>query len=378
MPEMTQFKDKIPAAGGKVEFLHDTATGRLASRISGTGFRAMYLVAVSLDGRQLLDTVPAMGIGQTAIYRQPSLITYIQSDQQGMWGRNCPTCEKYFRTNHVMDFTFCPYCSEMAPSLAFITKDQREYITAYYDAFARAYTTRNDTSLEMSEITDETSAWHYSEEKQQFHFKCETKKCQTETDVLGRYGFCPRCGTTNSRTLFPEIIDKLLTRIQETKSSVPDRHQREPTWEQITISVLSEFEALAKHLRRRLLRFPMTPNRRKELETLNFQKPLLANECLVEWFDIGLLDWRGDDSAPPNAISSSEIPFIRKMIQRRHILIHNGGLVDQEYLDLSGDTGVRLDERITIRSRETKRFLENIEAMGKNFLNNVEHGFGES
>ena len=181
-----EFKDKIPAVTGKVEFLYDS-TGGVASRISGFS-RGIYLVAISIDGRQLLSTVPAMGLGQTAVYPRPSVVTYIQSDDQGMWGRNCPTCEKYFRTTHVMDVTFCPYCSEGAPSLAFISQDQRKYIRACYDAFARAYNLKTNTSVDVAEITDKTPAWHYAEEKQQFHFKCETDGCHTETDILGEYG----------------------------------------------------------------------------------------------------------------------------------------------------------------------------------------------
>ena len=90
---------------------------------------------------------------------------------------------------------------------------------------------------------------------------------------------------------------------------------------------------------------------------------------------MGLFEWRGSETNPKRIIAQSEIPFIRKMVQRRHILIHNLGVVDQDYLELSGDTHVRLDERIEIRSNETKRFLENVKAMGLNLLDNVEEGF---
>src|ERR1035438_6059664 len=101
---MPEFKDKIPAAGGKVEYLYDPQRG-IAARISGTGFRAIYQVALSVDGRDLLATVSAGGIGSTSIYPQPSVLAFVQSDEQGMWGRNCPTCEKYFRTDHTMGVT---------------------------------------------------------------------------------------------------------------------------------------------------------------------------------------------------------------------------------------------------------------------------------
>ncbi len=376
-PLMSEFKDKIPAAGGKVEFLYDPTSGGISTQISGTGFMALYLVAVSMDGRHLLATVPATGIGVTPVYPQPSVLTYIQSDEQGMWGRNCPLCKKYFRTNHVMGVTFCPYCSDGAPSLAFISKEQRSYVTAFYDAFARAYIGKKNTSLDMADITDRAAAWHYSEEKQQFHFTCDTKDCSTETDILGEYGYCPRCGRTNARKLFSERMDKMLTRLEEIRKTVSDRKERGAVWEDMTKTSLSEFEALARHLRNKLLRFPMTPNRRKRLEDLNFQRPLLADEALVQWFDIGVLRWVGDKVTPQRKVPDSDLPFIKKMIQKRHILIHNGGIVDQAYLDLSGDTQVRLSERIRVDSREANRFIECVRNMAANLLDNVEDGFSE-
>ena len=375
-PHVSEFRDKIRAAGGKVEFLYYPDKG-IATQISGFGFIAAYQVAVSLDGRHLLATVPATGIGVIPVYPQPSVLTFIQSDEQGMWGRNCPTCRKYFRTNHVMGLTFCPYCSISDDSLAFVSEAQRTYITACYDAFARAHVGKKNTSVEMAEITDDVAAWHYSEEKLQTHFKCDTKDCHTETDILGEYGFCPRCGRTNARKVFFETMTKLLTRWDQVNRTISDRRERGETWEGVTIASLSEFEALAKHLRAKLLLFPLTPKRRKQVRELNFQRPLEADGSLTQWFDIGILKWPGNAVTTARAVPEAEVPFIKKMIQRRHILIHNRGHVDQEYLDLSGDTQVRLSERIRVRSTEAKRFVEHCQQMGVNLMDNVEDGFAE-
>ena len=372
---MSDFKDKIPAAGGKVEYLYDPARG-IATQISGFGFRALYIVAVSTDGRRVLSTVSAGGIGHVAVYPQPSVIAYVQSDNQGMWGRNCPHCQKYFRTNHVMEVTFCPYCSEGAHSIAFISKAQRIYITACYDAFARAYLGKKSTALDMEEIKDQTPAWHYSEEKQQFHFKCQTPACHAEADILGQYGYCPRCGLSNARQLFPEMTNKELARFEQIDTTVSDKHERGEAWERMTIDAVSRLEAMGKHLRKKLFELPLTKKRRKELEELNFQSPLQADEMLRQWFDVGLLTWPGNSANPGRHIAPGEVPFIRKMVQRRHILIHNGGVADQEYLKLSGDDNARLDERIRIRSKEAKRFVDITGQMAMNLLDNIEQGLG--
>jgi hypothetical protein len=93
---MSEFKDKIPAAGGKIDFLYDPTTGRIATQISGTGFFAMYIVAVSMDGRHLLESVVPAGMGGVMSYRQPSVLTYMQSDEQGMWGAQLSLLPKVF------------------------------------------------------------------------------------------------------------------------------------------------------------------------------------------------------------------------------------------------------------------------------------------
>ena len=204
---MAGFKDRIRAANGRVEFLYDPKGIR--AQISGFAFASIYQIAVSLDGRSLLAFVPAVGIGQIPTVPSPSILTFIQSDEQNMWGRNCPVCKKYFRTNHVRDKTFCPYCSAVRDGLEFITQAQNQYITAYYNAYARAHIYKTNTVLDAAEITDDEPAWHYSEEVLQTQVKCAVNGCTCETDILGEYGFCPRCGNTNGREAFRTRIQKM-------------------------------------------------------------------------------------------------------------------------------------------------------------------------
>ena len=86
-------------------------------------------------------------------------------------------------------------------------------------------------------------------------------------------------------------------------------------------------------------------------------------------------EWSGTADSPKRQVPQSEREFIKTMVQKRHILIHNGGLVDQEYLDNTRDGSVQLDERIRIRGREAKRFLTLVRDMARNLLDNVEKGF---
>jgi hypothetical protein len=369
---MTQYKDPIPLGTGKVEYQYDPESGVMSCGISGS-FRALYQVAVSMNGRELLAFVNATGYGQRAVYPQPSVLTFIQSDEQMMWGRNCPVCGKYFRTKHISDFTCCPYCTITVDSLDFISKDQRKYIRACHDAFAKAYTFKRSESLELEAVTDKKSAWHYSEEKLQVHFTCATEKCGVETDVLGVYAYCPRCGLSNSRKLFFEKIEAMVKELEEVRSTITDPAKRDEVWERMTKQIVTDFEVLGNHLRLKLLLTPMTKNRRRELKKLSFQMPLQVDKALQEWFDISLFRWVGNEDKLHKEMKQAEIDFVKLMLLKRHVLTHTA-IVDQDYLDKSGDTSMRLGERMTIASNEIKRFITNISEMALYLLDNLEFG----
>jgi hypothetical protein len=357
---MAEFGDKLHTAGGKVEFLHD-ANG-LATRISGTSvkFRAMYQIAVGFDGR-ILAVVPPTGIGAPLPpYPKPSMLAWIQSDEQGMWGRRCPNCKSYFRSNHIMGATCCPYCFRTADSTAFITEAQGRYVTAFCEGMMTAWNEKKNVTLDLEAVTDVTPEWHYSEVKQQFHFEC--KVCNTKVDILGDYGACPQCTHSNAREIMTTKLNELDAQWQQSDADLTDQKSRGEQWEKLTIGSVSALEDLGNHLRKILLPSPYMPKRRQDLENLSFQRLFDTAESLRWWFGIDVL----------KGVPEDDQTFLRKMFQRRHILIHNGGKVDDAYLEFSGDTTVRLHERIRIRSNEARRIIQLTAILADNLLTDFE------
>lgn len=355
--QMAKFKDKLHTAGAKVDFIFDQQKG-LATQISGTSeyFRAMYQIAVGLDGR-LLAVVPPGGIGAPMPpYPKPSILAWIQSDEQGMWGRRCPKCKGYFRTNHVMGHTSCPYCYVRADSTAFVTEAQRGYLKVFCEAWAKAWNEKRSVSLDLETVTDITPEWHYSEEKQQFHFECAS--CKTNVDILGDYGACPNCSQSNARPVIGSKLKDLENQWQKANDGLSDRKLRGEQWEKLTIACVSELEDFGNHTRRILLLSPATPKRREQLQKLSFQRLFETAESYQQWFGIDVL----------KGTSQDDRVFLRKMFHRRHILMHNGGKVDDDYLQNSGDATVRMHERIRIRSNEANRLIQLIGVISENLL----------
>jgi hypothetical protein len=56
------------------------------------------------------------------------------------------------------------------------------------------------------------------------------------------------------------------------------------------------------------------------------------------------------------------------MFNRRHVLTHNGGRIDQEYLDKTGDTTVKLHQKIAVRSKEIKRLIPLLRTVAQNLF----------
>lgn len=356
---MAEFEDKLPIGKAKLEFIRDNRGG-LTKRVSGTGFCAMYQIAVGYDGKAL-GVVPFVGIGQPLPpYPQPSMLAWILSDSQGMWGRRCPFCRSYFRTNHVSDATTCPYCGKVAHSLDFITEGQERYVVAFCNALGKAMQGPDSVTIDLESITDSSSEWNYEEERQQFHFRCT--KCDTQADILGEYGSCPQCGRTNAGEIFGGKVRGLEERFDKTDKTITDQKDRGEEWEKINNDCFSLFEALGKHIQIRLSLFPAAPKRRKELENLSFQRLFNTSESLKQWLSIDIL----------KGTSPDDQGFLKLMLHRRHIVVHNGGRVDEDYLKNSGDTTARLNQHIRIGRDKIRRLIPLIRLIATNLLEGYE------
>ncbi len=111
-------------------------------------------------------------------------------------------------------------------------------------------------------------------------------------------------------------------------------------------------------MRHRLKLIPTTPKRKKELDKLSFQRVLDACESLDQWYGLETLE----------GVSDKQKAFLKMMMHRRHIITHNGGRVDADYLKFSGDTQAKLNERIRIRSSQVRRLLEIVRLLGNNLI----------
>lgn len=293
---------------------------------------------------------------------EPEFMVFFASDEEGMFGQQCPACTSYFRSTSSSS-SHCPYCGATPGPMAFFTSAQR----LFFKAFAKAILTapEGETRVNLDQLLDaipenKQNPWRYAEQRQQTHFKCD--RCKCAFDVLGEYVQCPDCPqTTHSRVVANKLAERL-AEFETATASLTDRTERGNRWQQLLVGCVADFDGFASDIRDRLRRLPATPSRKQALGQLSFQNVVKAAERLDQWYGIDIL----------KGIASDDREFLNVMFNRRHLFVHRAGRVDQEYLDNSGDTSARLNQVVRLKSGMISRLIPLLKISAAHFVSGVE------
>ena len=354
---------EIAHTGGTVKFNIRVVDGRLTYQVGYSHQRPvpMSLVGIyALPGGIPVGRIDMRGIGQP--WNPPPhadcLPVLIGSDSTGKFGHNCPRCAGYWRSSAWVNV--CPYCGLLAEDFQFLSDAQHRYIRHYCEVLqaALAEGVDGEVAIDMDSVADaagtsgERPAFYVSEVSQQRKFTCTA--CNAFNDILGRFGYCSVCGTRNELADFeagtvPAIRDQL------NKGTSPDDCLR---------NAISAFDSVVAQLAKELARqVPMTSRRSSRLESQRFHNPEELRVVMREGFDIDIA----------GGIKPPEWDSIVRMFHRRHVYEHNGGEVDQKYLEDSGDTSVRLKQHI----HETQEGIHDLLSGLVKMVRNLHKGFHE-
>jgi hypothetical protein len=354
--------EEIAHSGGKISFnIKTNDQGHTSYQIGWTSNRPVPTVifaVYALPQGIPVEGIQLGGIGQK--WNPPPIPgcfpVFISSDSEGKFGHHCPNCKGYWRSGPSPNL--CPYCATVAPGYDFLSKAQRHYIRHYCKVLNNALSTveNGEVIINMDEVADavgkesEKPAFYVSEQSQQRKFTCSA--CGEFNDILGRFGYCSRCGMRNDITDFEDIT---VTAIRErlNAGNVPEDCVRD---------AVAAFDAFVAQYAKQLAEMvPLTDRRKNRLVKQRFHNLEELRETFKTWFDIDLSEGMKDE----------DIRYVALMFYRRHIYEHNGGEVDQKYLDDSGDTTVRLKQHIH-ESRESVHAL--LSSMVK-IARNIHNGF---
>ena len=356
--------EEIAHCGGKITFrLRTTEQGQRSYQVTYSGDRPvpMSLIAVyALPQGVPVASIALGGIGQP--FNPPPftgcLSVFIGSDSEGKFGHTCPMCAGYWRSGPWP--TLCPYCAIRAEGFQFLSTAQQRYVGYYCEVLAQALNSAQDgdVCIDMDAVADavgkqgEKPAFYVSEQSQQCKLTCCA--CGEFNDILGRFGYCSLCGTRNDLANFEE----------QAVQAIRQRLNSGGSPEDCLRDAVAAFDSFMAQFAKELARLtPMTERRRQRLQTQSFHDLKDMRATFNDWFDIDVC----------TGMKEAECHNVEIMFYRRHLYEHNGGEVDQQYLDRSGDTTVRLKQHIHETQQGAHDLLSSLVKMARS----VHSGFHE-
>ncbi|MCD7770262.1 MAG: hypothetical protein LUH36_09150 [Oscillospiraceae bacterium] len=307
------------------------------------------------------------------------------SDEKGYIDRECPNknCMFTFKIN-LQDWeekvsdeeVHCPMCGFVGTSDQWWTQHQLEsirdnaanyavsMITAQLDDAFRNFTrsTRKNKYVKITykpgkRITFQNNPIGQSEEWET-DITCE--KCGTRYSVVGSAYFCPCCGYNSAVSVFEESVDnigKMLDSIPEMKLLLTKPYGKDKAetmcrglLEGSIGDIVSAFQKFASCYYDKLTG--------KVSRVNDFQIVDKGSKLFQNATGKGYSEW----------LSEYELQKMNLMFQRRHLIEHNNGMVDQKYIEKSGDTSYVVGQRLVVKKSDVLELLTLTKKLAKGLM----------
>jgi hypothetical protein len=298
-------------------------------------------------------------------------------DAEGLIGRECPVteCEGYFKVQPGTGLKgenvpcHCPYCGRGAGSDKFYTKAQVEYAKSVVMREVSGALLKDLKSLEfnyrpkgafgigisMKVSGQPTAIRRYRESKLETEVVCE--RCTLRYTIYGVFGFCPDCAIHNSLQILNknfELVQKLLV-VAETQD--PQVAQR--LIENALEDCVSAFDGFGRETCRVFAIKTAKPEKAAEIR---FQNITAARDRVREQFHVDFA----------STVASVDWTHILCAFQKRHLLAHKMGVVDEDYLSATGESPSLLGRKVSISAADVCDLVALLHQLGAELFRSLE------
>jgi RNA polymerase subunit RPABC4/transcription elongation factor Spt4 len=189
---------------------------------------------------------------------------------------------------------------------------------------------------------------------QAMQLKIECEACHTHYAVIGSAYFCPACGHNSVTRTFSDSLKKIqvksdsLDTIRQALTQATGKDEAEVACRSLLESCISDgvvaFQLFCEGLYSGYDQAPFNAFQRLE------QGSKLWRDAIGKGYD----DW----------LTPDELQGLKLLYQKRHLLAHSDGLVDEQYLTKSGDTRYRVGQRIVISDHDVGELVTSLDKLG--------------
>lgn len=304
----------------------------------------------------------------------------IETDEKGYIDKQCPSeeCEFLFKVNEddwanifKDEAVWCPFCRHEAPADHWFTHAQIEHaqseaLTIFEGTMSNALRSgaqkfnrkqpRNSfISMSMS-VKGGAKRTHTIPARaagaMQLEIECE--ECTSHFAVIGSAYFCPACGYNSVLRNFSDSLRKIKAKrdsasiIKEALGAVSGADDAELTSRSVIETCITDgvvaFQKYCDGLYQSYGESPFNV----------FQRLDQGSQLWEEAIGKDYSDW----------ITDQEMARLKVLYQRRHLLSHNDGIVDEKYLEKSGDNKYKVGQRIVVSEKDIEDLLNILRKLG--------------
>lgn len=302
------------------------------------------------------------------------------SDEKGYFDRECPNenCLYTFKV-HMDDWeqkvsddeVHCPMCGHIDTSDKWWTQQQLSDMQKIAEKWALSYiqgeldksfgklarSSRGNKFVKITYKPGQRISFINNPlgQSPEWEREVECSKCDMRYSLVGSAYFCPCCGYNAIEESFQESLDSTIKMI-ESLSEMEDllsnsygidkaKSMCQAMLEGSLGDVVSAFQKFAEVKYRELSPKPVRTNDFQIVE----KGSRLFSEATGRGYDVWLIE--------------GERSYMNLMFQRRHVMEHNGGLVDDQYIQKSGDISYATGQRLVVHSSDTLRLIRIIKKL---------------
>lgn len=291
----------------------------------------------------------------------------IEPDEDGYLGRECPAtdCLGYFKITLGTGIKgpapcYCPYCGHKGEGNTFFTQEQIEYARSIVFRKVTDALHKDLKSLEFEhkpqgpfgiglslrvKASPPLPIRHYREKKLETEVVCET--CTPRYAIYGVFGWCPDCGIHNSLQILKKNLE--LANKQLALAETLDKDMAEHLIGDSLKNVVSALDAFGREICA------------KKAADIQFQNLVGARRRVRDRFAFDFAD----------SVTPTDWEIACRVFQKRHLLAHKMGVVDEDYLKKANDPGAVVGRKIIITPDEITATINIIEALGRRLFDGL-------
>lgn len=304
-----------------------------------------------------------------------SIRVSIPADEDGYTGRECPKCEGYFKITSGTGLRghglpcHCPYCGHREGHDHFWTKQQIAYAKSVAMQKVVGAIQRDLKKLEFDikprrgfgiGISMKMKPGplppirYYREKRLETAVECDS--CTLKYMIYGVFAFCPDCGVHNSGQILAknlDLVEKQLALASQVEADLAD-HLIGDGLE----NAVSSFDGFGREACK-VVAGKATDQ--TKAANLSFQNLPGAQKNLTQLFAVDLAV----------GLPSCDWDFVYKCFQKRHLLAHKMGIVDEAYVNATHDPIAVVGRKVVIAAPDVARLVSCLRVLSQHLLSKL-------